>query len=198
MIVGLVDDVTQLATFDSNISAISKWRDLFNRVQRFEKLFQNDKSSPQLQQLWRATQVASTIAITQKVIESVRLELAENKETSLTPIDLAVIRQNNRQQIQAAINAEREQTSTELSAVAVSQIQVYKEVADQLHLQIQELIETRPPITTTTILVPCTLHWLAHQLYEDYTRADEIRRLNPNLQNPAVLLKGMELTVYAR
>lgn len=197
-IVGLVDDVSKLVTFDTNISALSKWRDLIHRVKRFEKLFQNDKSSPQLQQLWRATQVASTIAITQKVIESVRLELAENKETSLTPIDLAVIRQNNRQQIQAAINAEREQTSTELSAVAVSQIQVYKEVADQLHLQIQELIEIRPPVTKTIVVVPCTLHWLAHQLYEDMSRANEIRRLNPDLVNPAVLRPGMELTVYAR
>ena len=109
-----------------------------------------------------------------------------------------MIRQNNRQQIQAAINAERDQTSTELSAVAVSQIQVYKEVADQLHLQIQELIETRPPITTTTILVPCTLHWLAHFLYEDMSRANEIRQLNPNLVNPAALRPGMELVVYAR
>ncbi|RLL16530.1 multidrug DMT transporter, partial [Acinetobacter chengduensis] len=160
--------------------------------------FQNDKSSPQLQQLWRATQVASTVAITQKVIENVRTELAENKESSLTPIDLAVIRQNNRQQIQAAINTEREQIATELNETAVSQIQVYKETADQLHLQIQELIEIRPPVTKTVITVPCTLHWLAHQLYEDMSRVSEIRRLNPDLVNPAVLRPGMELTVYAR
>ncbi|RKG41464.1 DNA circularization protein [Acinetobacter sp. WCHAc060007] len=197
-IVGLVDDVSRLVTFDTNISALSKWRDLAHRVQRFEKLFQNDKSSPQLQQLWRATQVASTVAITQKVIENVRTELAENKESSLTPIDLAVIRQNNRQQIQAAINTEREQIATELNETAVSQIQVYKETADQLHLQIQELIEIRPPVTKTVITVPCTLHWLAHQLYEDMSRVSEIRRLNPDLVNPAVLRPGMELTVYAR
>ena len=197
-IVGLVDDVSGLVTFDANISALSKWRDLVHRVQRFEKLFQNDKSSPQLQQLWRATQVASTVAITQKVIENVRTELAENKESSLTPIDLAVIRQNNRQQIQAAINTEREQIATELNETAVSQIQVYKETADQLHLQIQELIEIRPPVTKTIITVPCTLHWLAHQLYEDMSRASEICRLNPDLINPAVLRPGMELTVYAR
>ncbi len=197
-IVGLVDDVSQLVTFDPNISALSKWRDLVHRVQRFEKLFQNDKSSPQLQQLWRATQIASSVAITQKVVENVRIELAENQESSLTPIDLAVIRQKNRQQLQAAIHAEREQISTELDAVAVSQIQVYKEVADQIHLQIQALIEIRPPVTKTIVTVPCTLHWLAHQLYEDMSRANEIRRLNPDLQNPALLYAGMELTVYAR
>jgi len=197
-IIGLVDDVSGLVTFDSNISALSKWRDLIYRVQRFEKLFQNDSSSPQLKQLWRATQVASTVSITQKVIENIRLELVKNKESSLTPIDLAVIRQKSRQQIQAVINTEREYISTELNEAAVRQIQVYKEIADQLHLQIQELIEVRPPVTKTTITVPCTLHWLAHQLYEDMDRASEIRQLNPDLVNPAVLRPGMELTVYAR
>ena len=197
-IVGLVDDLSQLVTFDTSISAISKWRDLAKRISRFSNLFTDDDSPTELKQLWTATQVASTVAVTQQIIESIQSDMVAGNEVSLTPIDLAVIRQQNRQVIQAAINAEREQTDDALQLTSVTQIKVYKNVADQLHLQIQELIETRPPITTTTILVPCTLHWLAHQLYEDYTRADEIRHLNPNLQNPAVLLKGTELTVYAR
>lgn len=197
-IVGLVDDLSQLVTFDTSISAISKWRDLAKRISRFSNLFTDDDSPTQLKQLWTATQVASTVAVTQQIVASIQADMVAGNEVSLTPIDLAVIRQQNRQVIQAAINTEREQTDDALQLTSVTQIQIYKDVADQLHLQIQELIETRPPITTTTILVPCTLHWLAHQLYEDYTRADEIRRLNPNLQNPAVLLKGMELTVYAR
>ena len=124
--------------------------------------------------------------------------MADNKQTSLTPIDLAVIRQTARQSIQAAINTERELVATDLKATAVSQIQVYKETADQLHLQIQALIEIRPPVTKTVITVPCTLHWLAHFLYEDMSRANEIRQLNPNLVNPAALRPGMELVVYAR
>jgi prophage DNA circulation protein len=197
-IVGLVDDLSQLVTFDTSISAISKWRDLAKRISRFGNLFTDDDTPTSLKQLWTATQVASTVAVTQQIIESIQADMVAGNEVSLTPIDLAVIRQQNRQVIQAAINTEREQTADALQLTSVTQIQIYKDVADQLHLQIQELIETRPPITTTTILVPCSLHWLAHQLYEDYTRADEIRRLNPNLQNPAVLLKGMELTVYAR
>ena len=49
-IVGLIDDATRLATFDTNISAISKWRDVFKRVQRFEKLFQNDDDTPKVMQ----------------------------------------------------------------------------------------------------------------------------------------------------
>lgn len=53
-------------------------------------------------------------------------------------------------------------------------------------------------MTKTVITVPCTLHWLAHFLYEDMSRANEIRQLNPNLVNPAALRPGMELIVYAR
>ncbi|MCU4395970.1 DNA circularization protein [Acinetobacter junii] len=197
MIVGLVDDVTQLATFDSNISAISKWRDLFNRVQRFEKLFHDDDIA-EVKQTWRATQIASQVSITQKVVASVRQEMAENKQVSFTPVDLAVIRQQNRTQLQQAIRTEREQAASDIAFEAVNQVHVYKHVADQIHVQIQELIELRPPITKTQILVPCTLHYLAHSLYGDMERAEEIRRLNPDLLNPAVLQIGMELTVYAR
>ena len=218
-IVGLVDDATRLATFDTNISAISKWRDVFKRVQRFEKLFQNDDDTPKvMQQTWRAVQVATAVAVTQQVVATVRKEMAENKTVSFTPVELAVIRQANRKLIQQAINSERaliaaataaqnnnagitvedDAPASELIFIAMTQIQVYKQLADQIHLLIQELIEVRPPITTTKVLVPCTLHWLAHALYGDMDRADEIRRLNPDLQNPAILRTGMELTVYAR
>ena len=218
-IVGLIDDATRLATFDTNISAISKWRDVFKRVQRFEKLFQNDDDTPKvMQQTWRAVQVATAVAVTQQVVATVRKEMAENKTVSFTPVELAVIRQANRKLIQQAINSERaliaaataaqnnnagitvedDAPASELIFIAMTQIQVYKQLADQIHLQIQELIEVRPPITTTKVLVPCTLHWLAHALYGDMDRAEEIRRLNPDLQNPAILRTGMELTIYAR
>ncbi|QQC82992.1 DNA circularization N-terminal domain-containing protein [Acinetobacter bereziniae] len=194
VIVGLVDDVTKLVTFDTNISAISKWRDLIHRVKRFEKLFQNDDSPAEVKQLWRATQVAAVVAVTQEIVSKVRQEIAEDKIISLTPIDLALIRQQNRQTLQQAIAEERLIDSID----SVSQIAIYKSIADQVHLQIQELIETRPPITTTQILAPCTLHWLAHQLYGDFNRAGEIQRLNPYIVNPALLQTGMELTVYAQ
>ncbi|TCM61859.1 prophage DNA circulation protein [Acinetobacter calcoaceticus] len=193
-VVGLVDDVTNLATFDTNISAISKWRDVIHRIQRFKKVFQNDDDSPELKQLWRATVVASHIAVTQQVIATVRKEMVNNETISFTPVDLAVVRQNTRKVLQQTIHNERVDSNFE----SIAQIQIYKELADQVHLQIQELIETRPPISTVQIPVPCTVHWLAHYLYGDMNRADEIIRLNPDLMNPALLQVGMELTVYAR
>ncbi|MBJ8502297.1 DNA circularization protein [Acinetobacter pittii] len=193
-VVGLVDDVTSLVTFDANISALSKWRDVVHRIERFENVFQSDDDSPELQRLWRSTQAASQVAIAQQVISTTRTEMANNQEISFSPVDLALVRKKTREVLQQAIREERAINTFE----SVAQIQVYKDVAAQIQNQIQELIETRPPITKTQVPVPCTLHWLAHYLYGDMSRADEIRRLNPDLINPAALQIGMELTIYAR
>lgn len=193
----LVNDVTQLVTFDTQIVAISKWRDVFNRIQRFEHLFHDDSASVELQRYWRATHVTAQVALAQEVIEQTRKEMANTqdvKTVSLTPLDLAVIRQRTRQVIQAAIRAERIVND----AASLTQVQIYKQVADQVHEQIQDLIETRPPITTAVVTMPCTMHWLAHYLYADMSRCGEISRLNPQLENPALIMPGMELVIYAQ
>lgn len=196
-ITAFVDDLGQLLTFDTNISALTKWRDLSKRITRFSTLFENDEKTT-LQQTWRACVISSHVSLAQTIIQQTRTELSHNQTaSSFTPLELALVRQSVRKAIQQAINEER-RTTASLTLINTQQIQVYKNLADEIHLQIQELIEQRPPLTTTTITLPCTLHWLAHQLYGDYTRANEIQRLNPRLNNPALLLKGMELNVYAR
>ncbi|MBF7683907.1 DNA circularization N-terminal domain-containing protein [Acinetobacter sp. B5B] len=197
-ITALVDDFSQLATFDTSISALAKWRDLSKRITRLNSLFKHDESI-NLQQTWRATVVSHHIALAQAVIAQTRRELSQSTSTitSFTPLELALVRQSVRQAIQHAITAERE-INSDLTLINIEQIQTYKRLADEIHLNIQALIEQQPPLTTTIVTMPCTLHWLAHQLYGDYSRASEIQRLNPRLNNPALLLKGMELNVYAR
>ncbi|MBK0062379.1 MULTISPECIES: DNA circularization N-terminal domain-containing protein [unclassified Acinetobacter] len=201
---GLVSDVSKLVTFDvTDISAMSKWRSLAKRVEKLGAVFDDNNSSPALKQLWRATTVTSQVAVAQQIVNLTREETAKanSTEASLTPPELAVIRQRVRQDLQSTIVQERS-ISAEIAdsnnLQPVTQIAVYKQAADQIHEQIQELIEARPPITTTVIKLPSTVHLLAHQLYGDFTRSSEILRLNPNLENPAVLRAGQELTVYAR
>lgn len=199
--VGLIDDITRLVTFDTSISAFSKWRDLNNRVKRIGSFFSDDDddnnvSTPvELKQLLNTIQVISAVAVTKGVIANIRAEMAENKEISLTPDELAVIRQQNRNAINEAILVEREKIN---SMEAIAQIQYLKALADEVHVQIQSIIDVRPNLSKTTILVPCSVHWLAHYLYDDMSRASEIRRLNPGLHNPSLLDKGMEVAVYAR
>ena len=214
----IVDDISQLVNFDFSISALSKWRDVTKRVERIADVFDSPDNPKELKQLWTAVQVASVVGITQEVIKTVRAEMLEQQSrpsaqpsatssrsgtknntlnaVSMTPLDLAKVRAKTREVIQKAIEKEREYGSSDMAAVEM--IQTYKHIADMVHLQIQELIEVRPPIMTMTVPVPCTFHWLAHHLYGDMNRAAEIRRLNQDIENPALLLKGMEVTVYAR
>lgn len=197
----LLNDISRVATFDiSDISAIARWRGIAERVRNIGNLFDDDddinQALPALKQCWRATTIAATVTTVQAMLIATRAEMAVDSDVSLTPPDLASIRQQVRQDIQAAIIAERE-ISEDTGVDPAQQIAAFKQSADQVHLAIQELIETRPPLITTRITVACTLHWLAHSLYGDFSRADEIKRLNPTLALP-FLQPGMELTAYAR
>ena len=211
--VGLVDDVVRLATFEfTDISAISKWQSLSNRLKRVGQIFDDKDSSndsPAFKQMWRAVTVASSASVAQAIVKQTKLEISQNQTSieitqnfsSITPIDLAVIRQQVRTDIQKAIDIERaitQEQATISNIDPVTQVAQYKVLATIVHDQIQALIETRPPIHTTPILLHCTAHWLAHQLYGDMNRAEEIKRLNPTILNFALVQSGTELITYAR
>ncbi|RSN77890.1 DNA circularization N-terminal domain-containing protein [Acinetobacter haemolyticus] len=202
--VGLIDDVVRLATFEfDDISAISKWRSMIDRVNRVAKIFDEDNAndSPTFKQLWRSISIASSVAAAQTIVKQTRSEMAQNRDINVTPIDLAIVRQQVRKDIQQTIIIEREITqdvATQFNIDPALQVAQYKTLANDVHDQIQALIETRPPITNTPILLPCTAHWLAHKLYGDMNRAEEIKRLNPSVFNFATLQAGMELITYAR
>ncbi|RYL25157.1 Mu-like prophage major head subunit gpT family protein [Acinetobacter piscicola] len=137
----------------------------------------------------------------QAIVQQTKLDTAQNKVVNITPIDLAVIRQQVRTDIQQAIVAERAITQEQATISNIdpaAQVAQYKVLATTVHDQIQALIETRPPIRTTPILLHCTAHWLAHQLYGDMNRAEEIKRLNPTVLNFALVQTGTELITYAR
>lgn len=203
--VGLIDDVIRLATFEfTDISAISKWQSLSNRLKRVGQIFDDKDSindSPAFKQMWRAVTVASSASAAQAIVKQTKLDTAQNKVINITPIDLAMIRQQIRIDIQKAIVIEREITQEQAIISNIdpaAQVAQYKVLATTMHDQIQALIETRPPIRTTPILLHCTAHWLAHQLYGDMNRAEEIKRLNPTVLNFAIVQSGMELITYAR
>ena len=56
----------------------------------------------------------------------------------------------------------------------------------------------RPPLAIRTAGLACNFHLLAHRLYGDFTRADELRRINPQVRNPNFIAKNQELLVYVR
>lgn len=202
--VGLVDDVVRLATFElTDISAISKWQSMIDRVKRVSKIFENDDEidSAAFKQLWRSVSVASSVAAAQAIVKQTRTDMSQNRDVKVTPIDLAIVRRQVRKEIKQAIVIEREINQSQALQSNIDpalQVAQYKTLASDVHDQIQALIETRPPIRTTPVLLPCTVHWLAHQLYGDMNRAEEVKRLNPTVFNFAVLQSSMELITYAR
>ena len=68
--VGLIDDITNILTFDTNISAISKWRDLNNRTKNISSFFKSDdEDTPaELNDLAKTLDTAASVAVTQSVI----------------------------------------------------------------------------------------------------------------------------------
>ena len=59
-------------------------------------------------------------------------------------------------------------------------------------------LNARPPLAIRTAGLACNFHLLAHRLYGDFTRADELRRINPQVRNPNFIAKNQELLVYVR
>ena len=60
------------------------------------------------------------------------------------------------------------------------------------------VLESRPSITKVTVESNTNLHLLAHKLYGNFKRADEILKLNSYIRNPNKVLAGTELNVYTK
>jgi len=62
----------------------------------------------------------------------------------------------------------------------------------------RDLLGQRPRLTSTTLKSAMNLRLLAHILYGDHTRADELRELNPGLAKHGPLVPaGTEVKHYA-
>lgn len=147
---------------------------------------------------------------------SVAIELAQqasdllSDETitaSLSPDDISLIAGDARQAVQNAIDSVRSTWAAEMENVSSSATSIalqYQPVVDGLRdtaLFLQSmavaLINARPPMIQRTVASATNLHLLAHQWYGDYTRAGELKLLNPSLRDPNHIIPGDVLNGYA-
>lgn len=147
---------------------------------------------------------------------SVAIELAQqasdllSDETitaSLSPDDISLIAGDARQAVQNAIDSVRSTWAAEMENVSSSATSIalqYQPVIDGLRdtaLSLQSmavaLINARPPMIQRTVASATNLHLLAHQWYGDYTRASELKLLNPSLRDPNHIIPGDVLNGYA-
>ncbi|EPT2099125.1 TPA: DNA circularization protein [Klebsiella pneumoniae] len=147
---------------------------------------------------------------------SVAIELAkqasdllsdETITASLSPDDISLIAGDARQAVQNAIDSVRSTWAAEMENISSSATSIalqYQPVIDGLRdtaLSLQSmavaLINARPPMIQRTVASATNLHLLAHQWYGDYTRAGELKLLNPSLRDPNHIIPGDVLNGYA-
>ncbi|WP_429913863.1 DNA circularization protein [Klebsiella pneumoniae] len=131
----------------------------------------------------------------------------ETITASLSPADISLIAGDARQAVQNAIDSVRSTWAAEMENVSSSETSIalqYQPVIDGLRdtaLSLQSmavaLINARPPMIQRTVASASNLHLLAHLWYGDYTRASELKLLNPSLRDPNHIIPGDVLNGYA-
>ena len=71
-------------------------------------------------------------------------------------------------------------------------------LAHKLQQQALAVVNLRPPLVQKTAGRATSLHLLAFEWYGDYSRFDELMRLNPQIRQPNFIEKGEVLNAYAR
>ena len=120
---------------------------------------------------------------------------AETLTPSLTPAAVEAVVGNARERIRDSL-AEVRAVYPERYRHAITQ--GLRDAAQALQDLGAIVINQRPPLTLHTPATACNLHLLAHRLYKDYTRAAELKRLNPAVRCPNFIAPGQEIYGYAR
>ncbi|ENP2198803.1 DNA circularization N-terminal domain-containing protein [Salmonella enterica] len=149
-----------------------------------------------------------TLAAKQAAELATMLFLDDERVAGLSQQDLESVTNDVRGFIQAAITATRDnyREATERLSEAPQPlgllwrpvVEDLKETALTVQVMAEAIMATRPPLTRRTVTQDCNLHLLAHAWYQDYTRAHELQRLNPQIRNPNDIRRGDMLSAYAR
>ena len=142
---------------------------------------------------------------TMLAVQAVELFNDSEQVQQLSPDEIEQINNDVRVAIQQTINLQRELFSNTVETVSSAPTDIgirWQEIISELKtiaLDVQtlamSLINARPPLIQYTAESACNAHLLAHKLYNDATRADEIKRLNPRMKE---IIEAHEvLNVYA-
>lgn len=135
------------------------------------------------------------IVVLTSVIQKAKdiLTLAQ-QDKRLTALQVERILNDSRALIDKVIEQQRTAYDVDTSRQLTEPL---KTMAWQLQKIAMSILEARPPLIKYTVQADMNLHLLAHHLYNDYSRADEILRLNNCVRNPNFIAKGEVLNVYA-
>lgn len=174
----------------------SNWLAVMRSAEKAEKLLQDVAKSPAVtidDTLLLDAIVAAVISKT--IIDNAIavLELAQEQKL-FSPQQIEKIVNDVRNSINACISKQRRAFEADKSRPITEGL---KTIAYKLQDTALKILEVRPPLVAYEVVSDGNLHLLAHHLYSDSTRADEILRLNPSIKNPNFIHAGEVLYVYA-
>lgn len=144
----------------------------------------------------RQTAAHVNTELTLAVVDAAVIVLTQEAATpTLTPAQIEQITAAARTQIQTRINDFRSVYGLETSRTLTEPL---KDIALALQDAAAAVIEMSPPLTSRTVEAPANLHLLAFRWYGDYSRADELLRLNPAVSMPNFVGRGAVLNAFAR
>ena len=137
------------------------------------------------------------------------VQLVESEQETLITYELEELNRTVRAEALALINKIRQAQQAERSAVENAQttaiyeraegvIEALRQTAHDFTALILSAINKKPPLVVRACPLNGTLHMVAHALYGDYTRADELLLLNPQIRLPNFIKEGDLLNAYAK
>ena len=137
------------------------------------------------------------------------VHLVESEQETLITYELEELNRTVRAEALALINKIRQAQQAERSAVENAQttaiyeraegvIEALRQTAHDFTALILSAINKKPPLVVRACPLNGTLHMVAHALYGDYTRADELLLLNPQIRLPNFMQEGELLNAYAK
>lgn len=197
---GIVNDTIGLMhDIPLDADPMANWRRVINKVKSIGDMFGDTDIAP-----LRFVGAVLPVALeSQTVLELIKLDMAQNV---LTPLELITANNVVRQSINDAITLIRRidpEPSVTINVPKIildtrKQVAALKQAAAILQQLTNDAVNKKPPLIQYTVKRNTTLRLLAHRLYADHTRTDELLKLNKNIVNPAIITAGTELNIYVR
>ncbi|MFD3249467.1 DNA circularization protein [Rahnella aquatilis] len=149
----------------------------------------------------------TSLAVAIELIEQASAILSDDTLAAyMTPADVEIIVNATRQSIQSTIDQHRTLYAPALSTISSSDtplgleyepvIAALKDIALLLQSLGETVINAHPPLIKRTVNRVANLHLIAYEWYGDFSRAEELQRLNPKLRDPNNLKPGDIINAY--
>lgn len=157
-----------------------------------------------LQVLTCALQLMSSAILTQSAVQIIEAQAEE-----MTPADIEYITTQARLSLLKSLNLVRAMQHNSQQNVAVNEpnnglyiamhelSEVLRDSSHELMQIALSAINQKPPLVVRNVEVSGTLPQVAHAFYGDYSRSDELLRLNPQIRHPNFIERGTLLNCYS-